>query len=72
MTTTINNSVQYMGNLEICGDLEVMGNLTIHGKTNKKLIDEKLRNLLISQNILTENQLNQYIDSINVMEKLTK
>ena len=63
---------KYMSNLEVFGDLEVHENLTIHGKTNKKLIDDKLRNLLISQNILTKDQLNQYIDSINVMEKLTK
>jgi len=72
MSITFYNDVKFFKDVIVHKDITIMGNLTIMGEINTKFyIDSRLKEILISQGVLTEDILQQYIDSIEIMDKLT-
>jgi len=79
MTSVFYNEVQFLSNVKFNCDVEFNGNVIINGNLiinggvdHINYISEELKNLLIFKNILTEEEINDYIDSLKVMDKLTK
>ena len=64
-----NNSNNDIFSIHQNGDVEIKGNLIMNNRDLFKTI-EALKNLLIFKKILTEEEINNYIDSLKVMDKL--